>query len=95
MLRVALLAVAILGLVLFAGCLSKPIAGLTTAATDVVHVDGVFWSFWGYGPWSNEFDDAVNRMGGHYRTYQNDIWAFQETTDKYFFNYDRLSPASE
>ena len=94
MLRKLLVIILLLGLVSFAGCLSKPIGYAVAGATDLVHVDGVVYSFLGYGSSSPEFNEAVSEFNSHGRTYANDLVTLQDEFDKYFMRYDKYDPLS-
>jgi hypothetical protein len=95
MLRKLLVIVLLLGLVSFSGCLSKPIGYIVAAPLDLVHVDGVVYSFLGYGTGSPEFNQAVSEYGSHGRTYANNLTTLQEDFDKHFMGYDKFDPLSE
>ncbi len=95
MLRKLLVIVLLLGLVSFAGCLSRPIGYIAAGATDLVHVDGVVYSFLGYGTDSPEYNKAISEFNSHGRTYGGDLVTLQDEFDKYFMRYDRYDPLSE
>ncbi len=95
MLRKLLIIVLLLGLVSFAGCLSRPIGYIVAGATDLVHVDGVVYSFLGYGTNSYEYNRAVTEFTAHGRTYGNALVSLQEDFDKHFMLYDEYDPLSE
>ena len=95
MLRKLLVIVLLLGLVSFTGCLSKPIGYVTAGVFDLVHLDGVTYSFLGYGSDSPEFNNAVSEFHSHGRTYANDLTTLQDEFDKYFMTYDKYDPLSE
>ena len=95
MLRKLLVLVLLLGLVSFAGCLSKPIGYITAGAFDLVHVDGVTYSFLGYGADSPEFNNAISEFNSHGLSYSNNLVTLQDQFDKYFMGYDKYDPLSE
>jgi hypothetical protein len=95
MLRKLLVIVLLLGLVSFAGCLSKPIGYIGAGVMDLVHVDGVAYSFLGYGADSPEFNNAVSEFNSHGRTYADGLVTLQDEFDKYFMLYDKYDPLSE
>ena len=95
MFRKLLVIVLLLSLVSFAGCLSRPIGYIAAAATDLVHVDGVVYTFLGYGTNSYEFNEAVTHFEGHGRTYGNSLTTIQDDFDKHFMLYDKYDPLSE
>ena len=94
MLRKLLVIILLLGLVSFAGCLSKPIGYITAGAMDLVHVDGVVYSFLGYGTDSTEFNAAVSEFNSHGLTYADSLVTLQDDFDKYFMLYDKYDPLS-
>lgn len=92
MVRKLLAVLLIVALVSLTGCLTKPLALAETAVTDLIHPDGVIYSFLGYGPWSDEFGRAVDHMDGHYNAYLGDLHSAIDDGDKHFLNYDRYDP---
>ncbi len=94
MVRKLLAVLLIISLVSLTGCLTKPLAMAETAVTDLIHPDGVTYSFFGYGPWSDEFSRSVDHMDGHYNSYLGDLTEAIDDADKHFLNYDRYDPFS-
>jgi hypothetical protein len=91
----AVVALGLLALVMLAGCHTKPIALLETAATEAIHPDGVVSSFFFFGPWSEEFQASWEHMQAHYRTYRKDLQSLIDDYDKHFLRYDRHDPFAE
>ena len=86
--RKLFVALALISLIALTGCLTKPIAVVQTVATEMVHPDGPVATFFGYGPWSEEFKDSFAHFDSHRRTYLRDLNAIVRDWDRHFLNYD-------
>jgi hypothetical protein len=95
MFKFVLVLALVLGLMTFTGCLTKPLSYVVTVATEVVHPDGPFCSFLGYGPWSEEFSQSLDHFEAHRRSYYNDMQTVVKDWDKHFLNYDTQNPFAE
>ena len=95
MLRNLVAVALLLCLVSFAGCLSQPIGVIEAGVLDLVHVDGVVYSWLGYGSDSPEYNEAVEHFGSQSRTFANDLVSLQDDFDKHFLRYDKYDPLSE
>ncbi len=95
MLKRSLIVIAIVGLFVLPGCLTKPIATLETAATELIHPDGPVQTFFAYGPWSDEFHQSWDHFDAMRRTYLNDLNSIVDDYDKHFLRYDKYDPFAE
>ena len=86
---------AVVALFSIAGCHTKPIAVLETAATELIRPDGVVSSFFWFGPWSDEFQDSWQHQQSMYRSYHKDLKSIVDDYDKHFLRYDKYDPFAE